>query len=140
MPSRFVEHYVSPLTRFTPAQPPSSLQSSQVAGLPAESPAKKRLQSILVSLDGDVSLETIAEAARSLETQNYFPPSRNSFTLDEEVETLERAVTTRLIIVLYSVALDTLLEQASESEKEAEWWAHIERSKVRTTYYLIQSM
>jgi hypothetical protein len=58
---------------------------------------------------------------------------------EEEEERLAAGVLYRVTIALYAEILDEHLAQASAAETEAEWWADIERSRLSTFYYLIQS-
>lgn len=58
---------------------------------------------------------------------------------DSEEEALWVAIAAKLTVGLYTQFLETYLNEASEAEAELEWWSDIERSRWRTTYFLLQS-
>jgi nuclear-control-of-ATPase protein 2 len=53
---------------------------------------------------------------------------------------LALGVLSRVAVTLYAQILEEHLAQASSAEREAEWWADVERSHLSTLQYLIQSM
>jgi nuclear control of ATPase protein 2 len=62
-----------------------------------------------------------------------------SLSIDGEEQALKDAVLSRLVVVVYAEALNTLLSEAITAEVEAQWWADLERSRLRVAYYLVQS-
>ena len=56
-----------------------------------------------------------------------------------EHDQLLTCVAAQLVTGVYTQLLDVYLDQASEAETELEWWGDIERSRLRTAYYLLQS-
>lgn len=49
------------------------------------------------------------------------------------------AILTKVSLGVYGQTVDQLLRQALDAENEAEWWGHVERSKWRSAYFLLQS-
>jgi hypothetical protein len=45
----------------------------------------------------------------------------------------------KLVAAVYAQTMDVFLHEASDVEAEAEWWAEVERSRLRAAYYLLQS-
>lgn len=136
---RWSAHFTEPLTHL-PSLPssrtPIILQTNADAA--EQTFTKQKLRSLLVALDGSQSRQDYADAVSVLTELEH-----DSFaavqTVDEEAETLERAVMTKLIVSLYSDSLDTYLTQSLQIEEEAEWWASIERSASNVAWYLLQS-
>ena len=62
-----------------------------------------------------------------------------SLSIDGEEQALKDAVLSRLVVAVYAEALNTLLSEAITAEVEAQWWADLERSRLRVAYYLVQS-
>jgi nuclear-control-of-ATPase protein 2 len=58
---------------------------------------------------------------------------------DSEEESLKQAVLGRVVLGVYADALNAYLDQATEAEREAEWWDNIERSRYELAWYLLQS-
>jgi nuclear-control-of-ATPase protein 2 len=59
--------------------------------------------------------------------------------MNDEEQALKDAVLGRLVAAIYAEALDTLLAEAIDSDIEAQWWADLERSRLRVAYHLVQS-
>jgi nuclear-control-of-ATPase protein 2 len=57
----------------------------------------------------------------------------------EDEEKLVASILCRVTIALYAEILEEHLSQASSAEVEADWWGEIERSRINTFYYLVQS-
>ena len=74
------------------------------------------------------------DAIQLLSTLEGLPSSK-----DSEQKALEQTVLNKAVVELYSQALDSLLSQSLEAEKEMEWWDEVERSPLNTGYYLLQS-
>ena len=62
-----------------------------------------------------------------------------SLSIDGEEQALKDAVLSRLVVAVYAEALNTLLSEAITAEVEAQWWADLERSRLRVAYHLVQS-
>lgn len=58
---------------------------------------------------------------------------------DLEEDSLKQAILGRVILGVYADALHTYLNQATEAEREAEWWDNVERSRYELAWYLLQS-
>ncbi|KAH9991273.1 ATP synthase regulation protein NCA2-domain-containing protein [Russula vinacea] len=63
-----------------------------------------------------------------------------SLSIDGEEQALKDAVLSRLVVAVYAEALNTLLSEAITAEVEAQWWADLERSRLRVAYYLVQTL
>lgn len=52
---------------------------------------------------------------------------------------LKTAIYARIVVELYAESLTLSLQQATEAESEADWWASLERSPLGLALYLLQS-
>ncbi|KAI0315793.1 NCA2-domain-containing protein [Amylostereum chailletii] len=105
--------------------------------------SKEIIRSIYLSLNPPLSESNIAEAIRCLQQYDATRPQTGApgtQTFDAEEESLFNAVTGKLLVGVYAQALDVYLNQASDVETEAEWWAEIERSQLKSAYYLLQTL
>ena len=120
--------------------------SSKVSLPPAPSPAgtpvtsstvKDALRSYFLELDPPVS---IPEAQRCIdELRNLQASGVFSGSVYAEDEALRTGILAKLLIGLYVQTLETFLQQASDTENDLEWWSDVERSRVSSAYYLLQS-
>jgi nuclear-control-of-ATPase protein 2 len=105
-------------------------------------PSKDVLRSLFLSLSPPISPKRVRDTIKRLKSlEDGSEPGRGyaSRSVDDEEQALKDAVLGRLVAGIYAEALDTLLTEAIAAEVEAEWWADIERSRLRVTHYLIQS-
>ena len=79
-------------------------------------------------------LSTSAEIVRDLQHQGVFIPSQ-----DTEQEALEAAIIAKVVTKFYITALEQFLDEARQADSELEWWQDIERSRLSSAYYLLQS-
>ena len=124
----------------SPAQWKSS--SELVLSSTAVDPSKDVLRSLFLSLSPPISQKRVRDTIKSLQSlEDGNEPGRGyaSHSVDDEEQSLKNAVLGRLVAGIYAEALDTLLTEAIAAEVEAEWWADIERSRLRVAHYLIQS-
>ncbi|KAL0580643.1 Nuclear control of ATPase protein 2 [Marasmius crinis-equi] len=132
-----------PLSHVAVSPSPSRTGQSQSISDNSES-TKQRLQLVLASLDQVDSKESIkhtedaTQLLLSLNGQEFVEglPSRK----DSEQIALEQTVLNKVMISIYSQALDVLLFQSLEAEKEMEWWDEVERSPSSVAYYLLQTL
>lgn len=99
------------------------------------------LRSLFLSLSSPFSpsrTRDIITYLQELEDDNTRYASRG-FDGDSEEQALKDAVLSRLVAAIYGEALDTLLSEAITAEVEAQWWADLERSRLRVAYHLVQS-
>jgi nuclear control of ATPase protein 2 len=106
-------------------------------------PSNDALRSLFLSLSPPLSPSSAIEGIkylRELENENSTVSSAGyaSRGIDGE-EGLKVAILGRLVAGIYAQTLDTLLAEAITAEIEAEWWADLERSRLRVAYYFIQS-
>ena len=105
-------------------------------------PSKDLLRSLFLSLSPPISPKRVRDTIKRLQSlEDGNEPGRGyaSRSVDDEEQSLKDAVLGRLVAGIYAEALDTLLTEAIAAEVEAEWWADIERSRLRVAHYLIQS-
>lgn len=105
-------------------------------------PSKDILRSLFLSLSPPISPKRVRDTINRLEKLDDGNESAGGYTsrkIDDEEQALKDAVLSRLVAGIYAEALDTLLTEAIAVEAEAEWWADIERSRLRVAHYLIQS-
>lgn len=97
-----------------------------------DSERKQKLQSALLELNPPATQQSTL-AALVLLRDTAAPSS------DAEEESLKQAVLGRVVLSVYADALHTYLEQATEAEREAEWWDNVERSRYELAWYFLQS-
>lgn len=127
--STFVSVFVQDITGRT--QLPAANQQQQ--GLTSGSERKQKLQNALLELSPPATEQSILAALGLL--RDTAAPSG-----DPEEESLEQAVLGRVVLGVYADALNVYLDQATEAEREAEWWDNVERSRYELAWYLLQSM
>jgi nuclear-control-of-ATPase protein 2 len=143
MPSEFVTHFTRSLDAPTsrtpsplPSPSPSSSNLNQAQTKPTTSHKKQALHALLVSLNqGVITTDDIKQATVTLHTASTYESSGN----DHEEEVLQDAISAKLTVALYSETLDAFLDQATQVEAEAEWWADVESSGTSVALYLLQS-
>lgn len=139
MPSSFISHYTAELDQYTH---PSSFRVStdvQTSTRNVDTNTKLKLRSLLAALEQSSSRVVIEDAVNFLSKMNQDLLGPYATAIDFEEETLERAIMAKLVVAVYSEALDTFLSQCLEIEKEAEWWDRVERSPIQVGWYLLQS-
>jgi len=97
-----------------------------------DSDRKQKLQNALVELNPPATEQSILAALGLL--RDTAAPSG-----DPEEESLKQAVLGRVVLGVYADALNAYLDQATEAEREAEWWDDVERSRYELAWYLLQS-
>src|SRR5712672_1891642 len=105
-------------------------------------PSKDVLRSLFQTLSPPLSPTCVRDTIKhlqKLEDENKQAGAYASRSIDTEEQALKNAVLGRLVAGIYAEALDTLLAEAISAEVEAEWWADLERSRLRVAYYLLQS-
>ena len=116
--------------KISQASPESPLSSSSTVD-----PSKDVLRSLFLSLSPPFSPNHTRDAIKYLQEDGGYA----SRSIDDEERALKDAVLGRLVAAIYAEALDTLLSEAINSEIEAQWWADLERSRLRVAYHLVQS-
>ncbi|KAI0304264.1 ATP synthase regulation protein NCA2-domain-containing protein [Multifurca ochricompacta] len=109
----------------------------------SSSESKDVLRSLFLSLSPPFSYNRARDTIKYLQELEDYNNSKEGYTLcnaDTEEQALKDAVLGRLVAGIYAEALDILLAEAFAAEVEAEWWADLERSRVRVVYYLIQTL
>ena len=120
-------------------------QASPEPSLPSTNPSKDVLRSLFLSLSPPFSPNRTRDTIKclreiqELEDDNKLVGRYASRTIDGEEQALKDAVLSRVVAAVYAEALDTLLSEAIAVEVEAQWWADLERSRLRVAYYLVQS-
>lgn len=119
--------------KISQTSPESSLSSTL-------DPSKDILRSLFLSLSPPFSPNRTRETIKYLqEDEKLVGRYAASRGIDDEEHALKDAVLGRLVAAIYAEALDTLLSEAIKSETEAQWWADLERSRLRVAYHLVQS-
>ena len=93
---------------------------------------KQKLRNALLELNPPATEQSVLTALTLL--RDTAVPSS-----DPEEESLKQAVLGRVVLNVYADALNTYLDQATEAEREAEWWDNVERSRCELIWYLLQS-
>ncbi|KAJ3557126.1 hypothetical protein NM688_g1633 [Phlebia brevispora] len=131
--STFVSHLhqdlssriVLPSTVASPGTPGSSSQSRQA------------LRACFLDLHPPTSLTASTQSLKrvqKLKRDEAFVESS-----DSEEEALWTAIAAKLTVGIYTQLLEVYLNEASEAEAELEWWSDIQRSRWRTSYFLLQT-
>ena len=127
---------------------PSQWKISQAPpepSLPSTNPSKDVLRSLFLSLSPPFSPNRTRDTIKCLREIQELEDDKKlvgryaSRTIDGEEQALKDAVLSRLVAAVYAEALDTLLSEAIAVEVEAQWWADLERSRLRVAYHLVQS-
>ncbi|EKM51872.1 uncharacterized protein PHACADRAFT_177281 [Phanerochaete carnosa HHB-10118-sp] len=113
-------------------------QASPIASPAFANASKDALRAYFAELNPPVSL---ADAHACLDALRQFEAS-GTFTGPSygEDEALRTAILVKLLIGLYVQTLEIYLDEASEAETQLEWWADIERSRLGSAYYLLQTL
>ncbi|KAG6812573.1 hypothetical protein H0H92_002225 [Tricholoma furcatifolium] len=137
MPSAFVHHLIKPLSPSRRlSNVPATAQSS--LSLQVDGGSKETLQKLLLSLNQPLSASLVIDTIGSL-SQIEAEANVSALGAETEDSVLRTAITNKLLVGLYAEAIDSYLDQATEAETEAEWWADIERSRWNLALYLLQS-
>lgn len=118
--------------------PPNTSAGTPTPSSQTQSPTKQSLRTFFLEF---IPPTTLYDARESLADLQQLDSEAGALTrtADEEEVTLRRAILGKLIIGLYSQALNTFLQEATNAETELEWWADIGRSRWNVGYYLLQS-
>lgn len=108
--------------------PPSSLTSP--------STSTDALKDYYLQLSPPLTRRDAEQAARALEN---FAHDGAFATADEQEDSLKCAVIAKVLLGLYTQTLQTYLDEAEDAETELEWWSDVERSRLSSAYYLLQS-
>ncbi|KAJ7076389.1 NCA2-domain-containing protein [Mycena belliarum] len=133
--SHFADSFTRPLslTRLPSPEPGFTVaESSQ-----AVSESTEKLRSLLGSLKPPVSQAAVDDALEYLANADG---GENLTADDEQEHTLKSAVVSQIAVGLYARGLDLFLNEATELEAEAEWWANIERSLPAVAWFLLQTL
>ena len=126
--STFVSVFVQDIAGRAQLPAPDQQQQDFVSS----SGRKQKLQNALLELNPPATEQSILDALGLL--RDTATPSG-----DPEEEGLKQAVLGRVVLNVYADALNTYLDQATEAEREVEWWDNIERSRYELVWYLLQS-
>lgn len=129
--STFVSIFVEEVTGKTQL-PATHQQQPQGFVSSTNSERKQKLQDVSLELNPPVTEQSIVAALILL--RDAAAPSG-----DPEEEVLKQAILGRVVLAVYADALRTYLDQATEAEREAEWWDNVERSRYELAWYLLQS-
>jgi nuclear-control-of-ATPase protein 2 len=102
--------------------------------LSVASESTEKLHSLLVSLQPPASQDAVDHAIEYLVDR-----SGDLHVADSQETALKNAVIGQAAVGLYAQALDIYLNEATDIESEAEWWANVERSRVGVAWFLLQS-
>ena len=129
--STFVSAFVQDIAGRT--QLPATDQQQQQRFTPtSDSDRKRKLQNALLELNPPTAEQSVLAALHLL---------RDTAALsgDPQEESLKQAVLGRVVLGVYADALNACLDQATEAEREAEWWDNVRRSRYELAWYLLQS-
>ena len=100
------------------------------------SETQTHLYAVLGQLDSPFStIDDLLKALDTLQTQGGSFQREDNDSHDDLVS----AVLVKVAMGVYGHTVDELLREALEAENEAEWWGRVERSKLSTAYFLLQS-
>ncbi|KAJ7157088.1 NCA2-domain-containing protein [Mycena filopes] len=133
--SNFADHFTRPLSLTRLPSPEPGLTASDASAEATESTGT--LRSLLVSLKPPVSQSSVDEALRFLAQGD-----RDALFVAEDAQeaTLKTAVVNQVAVGLYARGLDIYLNEATEIEAEAEWWATVEGSNLSVAWFLLQTL
>ena len=118
--------------------PPNTSAATPTPNSQSQTPTKQSLRTFFLELTPPASLYDARESLADLQQLDSVAGALTR-TADEEEVTLRRAILGKLIIGLYSQALNTFLQEATNAETELEWWSDVGRSRWNVGYYLLQS-
>ncbi|KAF7982860.1 hypothetical protein HWV62_25080 [Athelia sp. TMB] len=131
MNASFSSHYVRTLATSSTLPPVSEAEPNS---------KKHSLQSLVASTRQQLSSSDTRRALKSLQfIEKEYPSSLAVVKADSEEDALRRAVIGKAVVALYGEALDAYLQEASDAETEAQWWADVERSRQSVAYYFLQT-
>lgn len=134
MSAALINTFTSPLAcsgHITPTFP-----SDFGTGSPRGIERKQKLRALLVTLD---AAPARTELENCINILTWIEEDSRGDVQDDEEEVLKNAVTFRHLVNLYAHALDNYLNQAMQTEAEADWWKDVGRSRPNTLLYLLQS-
>lgn len=103
-----------------------------------QSPESEHLYSLLVNLKDPLDNDAVRHTLEVLsEDSSLF--TINSGTPDDEQLYLIRMLEERILVGMYARSLDLCLDEATEADTEADWWANIERSWASVAFYFLSS-
>ncbi|GJE91742.1 NCA2 domain-containing protein [Phanerochaete sordida] len=117
--------------------PPSSPAAESATASAYTNASRDALRTYLAELNPPISLP---DARACLDALHRFEQGDVRTSVDGEDEALQTAVLVKLLIGLYVQTLEVYLDEASDAETQLEWWADIERSRIRSAYYLVQTL
>lgn len=123
----------------SPSQWRTSQASPELSLSSTVDPSKDVLRSLFLSLSPPFSPNRTRDAIKYLQEDGQLVGEYAPRIMDDEEQALKDAVLGRLVAAIYAEALDTLLAEAIDSDIEAQWWADLERSRLRVAYHLVQS-
>lgn len=129
--STFVSVFVKDIAGRAQLAAPDHQQQQTFASGP-DSERKQKLQNALLELNPPAAEQSIL-AALTLLRDTAVPLD------DPEEESLKQAVLGQVVLGVYADVLNAYLDQATEAEREAEWWDNVERSRYELAWYLLQS-
>ncbi|TFK80837.1 NCA2-domain-containing protein [Polyporus arcularius HHB13444] len=134
----FVSHIVADLSlKAVPTNAPTpSSEGVQISS----THSKEVLGGLLVKLEQSRSSEATRECIAALQDLEYNQQLLSAGLADGEEHALRRAILSKVALELYAQALTTFLEEASETERELEWWSDLSRSRRQVAYYLLQTL
>ncbi|KAJ6623163.1 ATP synthase regulation protein NCA2-domain-containing protein, partial [Mycena sp. CBHHK59/15] len=130
--SHFADNFTRPLSLTSPSTP----EHAPLSPLPLVFESTETLRSLLVSLKPPISQTAVDDALEYLDRAD-----RNTLlaTEDSQARALKDAVVAQVAVGLYAQSLDMYLDEATEIEAEAEWWANVERSYINVAWFLLQT-
>ena len=132
--STFVSHMRRGLSAKVPL-PSTASESPTTPG--ADTQFKQELRAYYLGLSPPHSLEESKENLH--EVRGLSGGSALAQSSGREEGALQIAIAAKLTVGIYTQFLEVYLNEASDAEAEMEWWSDIERSRWRTTYFLLQS-
>ncbi|TFK52609.1 NCA2-domain-containing protein [Heliocybe sulcata] len=115
--------------------PKRGLSAQSLPELPP-SPETDQLNTLLLALKPPLSPEQLRKTVDDLQSLETKRPGYGS----QEDAAVKVAVLGRLTVGVYAEALSACLSQASEAEREGQWWSEIERSRRNAAWYLLQTL
>ncbi|KAI0345995.1 NCA2-domain-containing protein [Trametopsis cervina] len=135
--STFIHEVNQELTSrlLTPASP--SLTASS-ASLEASDSTKNALRECFADLPLPLTpsdIEANLQVLYSLMQEGVF-----GISADGEQQALEAAIIAKVVTGIYLQTLEETLDEARRADSEVEWWTEIERSRLKSAYYLLQTL
>ncbi|KAF8517333.1 ATP synthase regulation protein NCA2-domain-containing protein [Gautieria morchelliformis] len=136
--STFATHQTEILLQSTLLAHGKSVPSSPTIKQPVVFSARtQKLHSLLATFNPPISPSLVQETVDILKSDGSGIVING---MGEEQMSLRRAAVGAVAASLFGQILDMMLQQATEADSEANWWAELERSRRKLAWYLLETL